>query len=354
MKVSVIIPVYNAQNSVSRAIESVLLQSHSEFELILVDDGSKDESLRVLYEYEEKYPCIKVFTQENAGPGAARNNGIAAATGDYVFFLDADDFLPPDALKHLVSVAHTYLYDVIKGIYYTKRNNKETLIKVPWSEGIVSRTGSEAERKRYHQIKTSSSFGYLWGTLYRKEFLKNSKVSLEEISLRFMEDTIFNLELFTCEPMYYAILEPVYVYVIQENSLSSRKDVDFFEQVRLVVEEYYEFLKRTNTYGFNLDLLVPLMARCFCWACVSILTNQKISFGMLRSKIKVFTESIAIQKILQEKALHRYLFSVESKAQAIVFYVFCLLLRWKCYGLIAFLFICLEKPMNLYIKSTLK
>lgn len=354
MKISVIVPVYNARKCVGCAIESVLLQSYKNYELILVNDGSKDGSLDVLYQYEAKYSCIKVLTQENAGPGVARNNGIACATGDYIFFLDADDYLPPNALERLVEVVQTQRYDIVKGMYYTRRTDKEQLVKFPWSEGILSRTGTKEEQKRYHQMKTSSAFGYLWGTLYRRGFLEKTKASLADIPLRFMEDTIYNLELFAYEPAYYVISEPVYVYVIQENSLSSKKDVDFFAQVALVVGEYNKFLRRNKIYESNLDLLIPLAARCFCWACISTLMERKVSFGELKNHISFYAEKDFMQKILNEKLIAKHLFQIGSKVQAFVFFVFCILLKWKWYGMIAFLFMCLKKPMDLYVKSALK
>ena len=92
-KISVIVPAYNAENYVSNCIESILRQSYSYFELILIDDGSIDNSLNICKEYEKRDPRIKVYTQPNSGPSTARNKGLKNITGTYITFVDSDDFI---------------------------------------------------------------------------------------------------------------------------------------------------------------------------------------------------------------------------------------------------------------------
>lgn len=101
MTISAIVPVYNTEKLVGRCIDSVLAQSFPDWELILVDDGSKDGSLYVLKEYEKQDNRIKVIHQENAGPGLARNTGISKASGDYIVFIDSDDVIKPDYFEKL-------------------------------------------------------------------------------------------------------------------------------------------------------------------------------------------------------------------------------------------------------------
>ena len=99
--ISVIIPVYNAEKYLSEAINSVLAQSHTDLEIIAVDDGSTDSSTEILHSYGRQ---VKAHSQENAGAAAARNAGIAASTGDYISFLDADDYWHPDKLQLQLSL----------------------------------------------------------------------------------------------------------------------------------------------------------------------------------------------------------------------------------------------------------
>ena len=96
-KISVILPVYNSQKFIKKAIESVLDQTFSDFELIIVNDGSTDSTLDIIRDFKDKR--IRLLNQSNQGPGAARNNALEMADGDYVMFLDSDDWYSPDALE---------------------------------------------------------------------------------------------------------------------------------------------------------------------------------------------------------------------------------------------------------------
>ncbi len=113
LKISVIMPVYNAQEYIQDAVDSVLASTLTDFELICVDDGSKDNSLAVLNACMEKDGRIIVISQSNAGAGAARNNAMAMAKGEYVTFLDADDMLEPDALEKMYFTAVNNNADIV-------------------------------------------------------------------------------------------------------------------------------------------------------------------------------------------------------------------------------------------------
>lgn len=99
--ISVIIPVYNAENYVGRCIESVQSQTYNDWQMILVDDGSKDKSLEICQKYAALDKRIHVIHQENQGPGIARNTGIAAAKGEYIVFVDSDDYIEKDYFELL-------------------------------------------------------------------------------------------------------------------------------------------------------------------------------------------------------------------------------------------------------------
>src|SRR5690606_10105587 len=97
--VSVIVPIYQAEKFVKRCVGSILQQTHKDFEILLINDGSTDNSAFICNEYAEKYPNIRVFHQENAGPSAARNKGIDEAKGEFITFIDADDFVGDQFLE---------------------------------------------------------------------------------------------------------------------------------------------------------------------------------------------------------------------------------------------------------------
>ncbi len=111
--ISVIIPVYNVEKYLAKCVDSVLSQTFLDIEILLIDDGSTDSSPLICDEYSKKYPFISVIHQENKGLGGARNTGIAAASGKYLFFLDSDDFIHKEALMRCYSIAEEYSCDLV-------------------------------------------------------------------------------------------------------------------------------------------------------------------------------------------------------------------------------------------------
>lgn len=112
--ISVIIPVYNVQAYLPECLDSVLAQDYQNLEVILIDDGSKDDSGKICDEYAAKDSRIRVIHQVNAGAGAAKNTGLRAATGEYLAFLDSDDSLEPGAYAHMVQLMQEYNADVVQ------------------------------------------------------------------------------------------------------------------------------------------------------------------------------------------------------------------------------------------------
>ena len=142
MKVSVIIPVYNRQATIAQAIRSVLCQSCQDFEIIVIDDGSQDESARIVHELQRQSNKVIYAFQKNAGPAAARNRGIAMANGEYLAFLDSDDYWRPTKLeKQLVCF----------------EQNRDAAIVHCWVEVI----GSNGRRRYHRQVYNGACFEHL-------------------------------------------------------------------------------------------------------------------------------------------------------------------------------------------------
>jgi len=131
-KISVIIPVYNLEKYISRCLDSILKQNFDDIEIILVNDGSRDKSLQILKEYEKKYPkLIKVINKKNGGQGSARNEGIKAASGKYINFVDGDDWLEPETYSKAYRIIEEKKLDIlfwdIKLIYEDGKEKKQSI-----------------------------------------------------------------------------------------------------------------------------------------------------------------------------------------------------------------------------------
>ena len=119
IKISVIVPVYNVKSYIAECLESLVRQSVSEIEVIIVDDGSTDGSGEIAQEYADKYDYFRLIRQENGGLSAARNTGIEHANGEYIYFLDSDDYLTDHALETLYDIASEKQLDVLKFVAYS-------------------------------------------------------------------------------------------------------------------------------------------------------------------------------------------------------------------------------------------
>lgn len=122
MKVSIIIPIFNAEKHLSKCIDSVLNQSYKNFEIILIDDGSLDNSSKICKKYEKKYEFIHYYKKNNGGPSSARNLGIIHSKGEYIMFIDCDDYIDNNMLYNMLK--NSYNCDIIISNYKIKDNNK--------------------------------------------------------------------------------------------------------------------------------------------------------------------------------------------------------------------------------------
>ena len=152
-KVSIIIPVYNAEKFIEKGIKSVLSQTYKNIELILINDGSRDNSLNIIKKWENEYPnIIKVFDQKNMGVGKTRNKGIEVSTGDYITFIDADDYIDVDFIQVLLDNALDN--DIIISGYRRIDENGNVI----FSQKLKSNDWS-----KFKQVT-------IWSKLYKKEF----------------------------------------------------------------------------------------------------------------------------------------------------------------------------------------
>ena len=169
--VSIIVPVYNGERFLQGCIDSILMQTFADFELILVNDGSSDRSADILAEYEKADARVRVITQQNQGVSAARNAGLDACRGDYVRFIDCDDTLPPDSLDILVRKARGNGSDLVIAAYHEIVGKSATLRDLPKSEETMACNDFLSHFSRY---PTSFFYGVLWNKLFRRELIANA------------------------------------------------------------------------------------------------------------------------------------------------------------------------------------
>ncbi len=215
--VSIIIPVYNSGQFLHRIVDSVLRQSYNDFELLLIDDGSSDDSGIICDAYAEKDDRIRVFHQENRGVSAARNLGLDKASGEWVYFVDSDDELMPDCLQTLINGIGDNIDLVLCG-YETVYPSGSVLSFLYKSDTTVF-TRQELLRSLYPgQTKQNSYLGYLWIYLFQNSIIQTNSIRFDT-SIRIKEDTLFITQ-YLCHSCGIISFNPtpIYRYMLRESS----------------------------------------------------------------------------------------------------------------------------------------
>lgn len=184
-QISIIVPVYNSENFLKNCIESILNQTYTNFELILIDDGSLDRSPYICDEYSQKDSRIKVIYKENEGPGMARNCGLDIAKGEYIAFVDSDDVIHPQFLEILLYAIQSGDYDLAMCDNYQLKN-REIHIQNLQCKNLQFKVFSQEEM--FKKIFSDWRYIVVWGKLYKKEIV-NEKRFLNQY---YSEDWEFN------------------------------------------------------------------------------------------------------------------------------------------------------------------
>ena len=234
--VSIIVPVYNAEKTIGRCVDSILGQQYTDFELLLVDDGSRDGSGAICDSHALADSRVQVIHKENTGVSDTRNIGISRARGVYLQFLDSDDWITPDATKLLVETARDHDCDLVISDFYRVVGER------------VSRKGDIDEdrvltREEYaaHMMEQPADFyyGVLWNKLYRRDIVESHRLRMDP-ELSWCEDFMFNLEYIRHAQRFYALQVPIYYYVKTKGSLASQSlSISKTIRMKLMLFEYY-------------------------------------------------------------------------------------------------------------------
>lgn len=250
--VSIIMPVYNVEKHLSRAIESALNQTKQDCEIILVNDGSTDGSAEICEEYARKEPLfIQVIHQENQGSGAARNSGLDHATGKYIYFADPDDYFKPTLIHHNVKIAEERNADVVV-FGYTIEKEEEPNEREEKLPNLPHLNSKEEFRKHFRNFYHFSPYS-LWNKLYRKEFLIANGISFTHQSLG--QDALFNIEVFKELGRVAFNRRSYYHYVMHNESAVNRYRPDRFALEYNIADHFEKLIDHWGMKDRFSDLL---------------------------------------------------------------------------------------------------
>lgn len=231
-KVSIIVPLYNEEKYIRRCIQSILDLTYKDYELILIDDGSNDDSFAICEEYVEIYKNVYAYKINRGGVSRARNYGLDRAKGEYIWFVDGDDSVYPDSLEQLVKGMEESGCDLVIGKYKSNRNDFQS-----------DKVGIQSIEEFCVDFCCSEGFYYdvLWNKLYKRKIITYGSLKFDE-NITFAEDCLFNCDyLFFCNKVKY-INQEVYYYS-DENSYNKSLDISL-EKETMIINAFSEMLKR--------------------------------------------------------------------------------------------------------------
>lgn len=238
-EISIIVPVYNTEQYISRCIESILNQTFKDFELILIDDGSKDRSGEICDEYAKKDSRIRVFHNNNQGVSATRNYGINISKGKYLMFCDSDDWVADTWCEELYNTILAYPNSWITCNFFQVDNqsNKEKAIKNNLDEINI------LEKDDFYIVFKSGMSIYSWNKIFDKEKINKFKIRFNE-NTNLGEDVEFGIDYLKISENIIALNRNLYYYLINnQGTLSSKKYDDYFDYLIHFYKLRREYIK---------------------------------------------------------------------------------------------------------------
>lgn len=237
MKLSIIIPVYNVEDFIERCLNSILIQANCEFkiEVIIVNDGSSDKSLSIAESFTKRYSNVSIYSHSNAGLSYTRNVGLVYSTGDYIWFIDSDDFIENGIFNILSSILKSG-YDIIALTTEIEKNEVRKIIR---RKKLNTGTCSSVEIYNHGYIYPYSGVPFY---IFKKSFLVENQLTFKEGI--YFEDLLFTpIALYLASSCYY-LKNAAYVYTIRDGSIiNSKVTLKKCNDILIVSDELYSFLR---------------------------------------------------------------------------------------------------------------
>lgn len=260
-KVSIIIPIYNSEKYIPRCLDSICNQTYQNLEIICIDDGSTDGAGSIVDEYAKEDERIVVRHQKNHGESNARNVGLALATGDYIGFMDCDDWVESDMYEILVDALEKDDLDMVASSWYKDDDNSSVEIKnqLPVSMDVF---GEEELLDYIYKRDYYRGFAYMWNKLYKREILTDKRGDLLKFdeSLRLGGDVLYLAEAAVRVKKAKYIDKAFYHYIQRSESGCHTKDLSKMNDWLTAYRRTIELMKRENVKESTIDYIKRFMA----------------------------------------------------------------------------------------------
>ncbi len=324
--ISVIVPVYNAEKFLKRCLQSIINQTIDDFEVVLVNDGSTDSSLKIAIDFSKKDSRIRVINKENEGVSKTRNRGIEESKGKYICFIDSDDYVNPNFLEDLYSSINgekDALGVCLFSNIYEGNHLKKSKI------GIKGNLTISRNEYLIHMSKHLYSvyYGALWNKIYISKKIKDNCIRFDE-NISFAEDFIFNLEYLENVNKIVLIDKNNYYYNQEnDNSLTRANDVNYlWEMAKIRFPYCVKQYKRMNMYEICEKDIDSAIATELIGPTYSIVKENYRGFNQAKKQLKRLYAEDYIKKAI-----------MQNKRKNMVHRIARLSLRVNSYGMFVFL-----------------
>ena len=259
--ISVIVPVYNVEKYLNRCIDSILNQTFKQTEIILIDDGSTDNSSIICDEYCDRYENIKVIHKKNNRVAAARNDGIKIATGKYIALVDSDDWIDPNMLEEMYNKAEEFHTDITMCDFRKVGVESEYTISQPIREGYYDRNMIESELFpcliMFENIEFPPTISN-WTCLFRREFLIENGLFYDK-DIHYCEDSIFGSKaMYNANGFYYMKNKYFYNYFYNPNSTTSTCNMKKWDSYLIINQRLKEYFKDSK-FNFSRQIKINML-----------------------------------------------------------------------------------------------
>lgn len=289
-KVSIIVPVYNSQNTLVRALGSLVNQTLEDIEIIIVNDASTDATWEIMKECEKQFPdkIVIVDGGTNRGSGGARNQGFDLANGEYIGLVDSDDYVASNMYELLYNEAKRGDYDIVDCGYYREAKDEA---RIYTSDEL---TGELDDNKRKALIRGG---GYLTTKIFKKELWNDPPIRMRE-KVKCLEDTEILIYMFLRAKNIGNVKEVLYNYCNSEGSTSKTRDLDeYFNSVYGAMGAVYEVCGNRPEYAGCREMIEYAMARMYSYGINRCIYDRIVEYGASPDKVKSYFDSLGEKEV---------------------------------------------------------
>lgn len=296
---SLILPCYNVAAYVERCVRSICSQGFDDYEIILVDDGSTDQTPALCDALAVQHAGVRVIHKENGGLSSARNAGLAAASGQYVWFVDSDDWIEPDALLRLHQASCEGSPDVVKFGYF-RVQGQEAEVQSSMQPGLYE---GETQLEALRREAFCAAGRYIlsaWSHVYRRTFLLAHGLTFVSERIIGSEDYLFNLAALLHVQRMQVIAQPLYSYELRGGSLTQQYKPDLFKRYTALYGDLCEAFRQAGA----LERYEALIDRFFVWH-LTAGTCFSHEYGLITAQHPMAQARRAVRKMLHTSAFQQ-------------------------------------------------